>query len=133
MDKTRDIKWAAGLWEGEGHASMQIRSERRNVNKNWSKARTMQMAMTDLEPLQWFMEIVRVGTIKPIHHKTGLHKKPVWVWQCRAYFDILHVAMQLYPYLSPRRQAQLEEATLIGETGRGRGGYKPLVLHPLGV
>lgn len=93
----------------------------------------MAIAMTDKEPLEWFREIVRVGTIRP--RKTPKDNKPMWVWDISAYFEILHVAMNLYPYLSPRRQAQLEEVTLIGLTnglGQNRQGraHKPLVLHP---
>lgn len=89
------ILWAAGLYEGEGwcHAS---------------SPRNIAIQMTDLEPLERFMNVVQRGSIYGPYQHAG-RKTPIYRWQIMNHEGRRHVHALLYPHLSQRRQRQLDK------------------------
>jgi|TARA_E500000318_G_scaffold35977_2_gene35060 hypothetical protein len=93
------IGWCAGLFDGEGNVNYaQYRVKNKN-HKKWNVA--LEIAMTDLETVQMFHNVIREGTI---HHKQnkGLGRKPQWRWRC-SHQQALRVAKKLIKYSTAKR------------------------------
>ena len=61
--------------------------------------------MTEIEPLHWFYNIVKVGTIN-YKKNYGLGKKPQWRWRC-SHRKALQVATMLLKYSVLKRKKLL--------------------------
>ena len=71
------IAYAAGLFDGEGC----VVYKQYRVKKGCMKWHiNLEIAMTEIEPLHWFYNIVKVGTIN-YKKNQGLGKKPQWRWR----------------------------------------------------
>ena len=93
------IAYAAGLFDGEGC----VVYKQYRVKKGSLKWHiNLEIAMTEIEPLHWFYNIVKVGTI---HYKKnqGLGKKPQWRWRC-SHRKALYVAKLLVVYSVVKRK-----------------------------
>ena len=62
----------------------------------------LEIAMTEIEPLHWFYNIVKVGTIN-YKKNQGLGKKPQWRWRC-SHRKAFHVANLLLKYSVVKRK-----------------------------
>ena len=96
------IAYAAGLFDGEGC----VVYKQYRVKKGCMKWHiNLEIAMTEIEPLHWFYNIVKVGTI---HYKKnqGLGKKPQWRWRC-SHRKALQVAKLLLKYSVLKRKKLL--------------------------
>lgn len=78
------IGYAAGLFDGEGnvnYAQYQRKSQNKKTYLKWNIA--MEIAMTDLDCIKNFYDIVGVGSIyfKGVS-KGSMGKKDQWRWRC---------------------------------------------------
>lgn len=99
--------WAVGLFEGEGCISVHWgRGGSRHLHVRYAEA-SLQIGMTDEEPIRGFHRVVGFGTVvyahAPSHQRRGA--KPLWCWRVRGKYARELLAW-LYPFLSPRRQEQ---------------------------
>lgn len=94
--KETTIAWAAGLFDGEG--CITIVGNRVQVV----------VSMTDLDLLERMQKHFG-GSIHPIK-KRKEHWKDAWKWQISGTKKSLAFLDLIYPYLSIRRQARVEEA-----------------------
>lgn len=91
-ERDLDVAWAAGLFEGEGSFS------------STKRTRQIRMGMTDLDVLERFQRIVRVGKVYgPRNKQEG--RKPMYDWASMKWDDICYVIELFWPFLSPRRRA----------------------------
>lgn len=102
-ERTHEVAWAAGLFEGEGCISKQSGATKRCVRLN--------IDSTDLDVLERLPRIFTVGTI------TGptciANRKPIWHYNINKQGDILMVMELIGPFLGKRRMARwLELKTL---------------------
>lgn len=101
---TRDIRWAAGLFEGEGWAGFyRLTSYYKTQTYTYTRARAT-INMTDLDVLQEFHRIIGVGTLSG-PHKGG--RKPRWQWQVSKPDDVRAALTRLHPYMLGRRAEQI--------------------------
>mgnify|MGYP001430537916 CR=1 FL=1 len=87
------IAYAAGLFDGEGC----VVYKQYRVKKGCMKWHiNLEIAMTELDCVHWFYNIVKTGTI---HYKKnqGLGKKPQWRWRC-SHRDAYFVCLALYEH-----------------------------------
>lgn len=101
QDHPHAILWAAGLYEGEGCASLDISGPAISVT----------IGMTDEEPIRLFHAIVGVGIVKGPFKREG-NRKEYWLWRVRSW-DQAEIVFDLFRnWLSPRRIQQFEYAFL---------------------
>lgn len=91
---TRDLHWAAGLLEGEGH-----------FRANTSGSGQATALMTDREPIEKLLALLG-GSFTIVDRKPW---KRQYLWSTSG-ARARGVMMTLYPLLSPRRQQQIKEA-----------------------
>ncbi len=107
-----EIAWAAGLYEGEGTA-IYLKSGR----SQW-----MAIRMTDKEPIERMCRLFggnfKDAFINP--GEVGKGYKPKFMWRVSAWRDIIRVTEAIYPWLSPRRQRQID-AVLVHKPAHPRG------------
>lgn len=96
---TRDVAWAAGLYEGEGSVGM---SRSRRYPR-------LALGMTDREPVEWFRDILGFGSIYEQHFPPGDHRKSMYRFEAGGWVHVALVRGWFEPYLSPRRLAQFDE------------------------
>lgn len=106
-----DIKWAAGLFEGEG--SIFINNSYKNSNGRAYKRMTLGLKMTDLDVLESFQQVVGCGKIYNAHSYTG--EKQKWNWNLSKRREIIELMTKLLPYLHERRREKYYECL----------GYRP--------
>jgi hypothetical protein len=99
------IGYAAGLFDGEGninYAQYNCKNPSGKVYKKWNVA--MEIAMTDLDCIKNFYDIVKVGSIhfKGIG-KGSMGKKDQWRWRC-SHQKALHLAKLFLPYAVAKRE-----------------------------
>ena len=103
------IAYAAGLFDGEGNINYaQYKCRKIKSNKiylKWNVA--MEIAMTDLDCIKNFYDIVKVGSIhfKGIG-KGSLGKKDQWRWRC-SHQKALHLAKLFLPYAVATKRPKL--------------------------
>ena len=103
--KSIDIAWAAGLFEGEGTIYLH----------NQSKRYRLGLKMTDKDVMDKFFNIFKVGRLygpyTPKDKKlNGEDKKDFWLWQCWRLSDVHVILKLLLPYFGTRRAAKTIEA-----------------------
>lgn len=119
----RGVEWAAGLFEGEGCASVTSNGKARPTRYVLAT-----LNMTDEEPVRWFHSIVGVGSVyrqhPPAHRDRGY--KPSWRWQVHGK-KAEAVLVSLFPYLSPRRQRRIS-ALLSGDYRTAKEQEREVIL-----
>jgi hypothetical protein len=103
---TRELAWAAGLFEGEGCISSRRRSTKRATH-----VATRQLAilvMTDEDTVRRFQAAVGVGTVYGPYQRPG--KKPEWRWQTTTFEKAQAVIALLWFGLGARRRAHAASA-----------------------
>ena len=103
------IAYAAGLFDGEGninYAQYKCNKPNGKTYLKWNVA--MEVAMTDLNCIKNFYDIVGVGSIhfKPISKKS-LGKQDQWRWRC-SHQKALHLAKLFLPYSTVKRPKLLK-------------------------
>jgi len=103
--KSIDIAWAAGLFEGEGTIYF---------SNSISKYR-LGLKMTDEDVMEKFFNIVKLGNLygpyTPKDKKlNGENRKDFWLWQCWKPSDVHVILKLLLPYFGKRRAEKTIEA-----------------------
>lgn len=96
-----EIAWAAGLYEGEGTC----------VRLTSGRGQWMAIRMTDKEPIQRMYKLFG-GTFRdePFNApEIAKGWKPKFLWRVNGWSKLIWVSGLLYPWLSPRRQAQIDK------------------------
>lgn len=100
MPTPEEVAWAAGLFEGEGCFSSHAGNAYRPVAN---------MAMTDLDILERFRDVLRIGRISSRPRPLRPNCKLTWEWWSNEEeFHILYALIK--PWLGPRRIAAAENA-----------------------
>ena len=96
----KSIEWAAGLFEGEGWLT-------HVKNGRWQ----MGVKMTDLDVMQDFYDIVRLGFLNGPYHFPSMkkHHLPQYRWMAQAKDDVAAIIQEFYPYVGERRRAKFDE------------------------
>tara|TARA_R100001079_G_C4400524_1_gene131191 strand:- start:163 stop:591 length:429 start_codon:yes stop_codon:yes gene_type:complete len=102
------IAYAAGLFDGEGninYAQYKCKKPNGKIYLKWNVG--MEIAMTDLNCIKNFYDIVKVGSIhfKGIA-KGSLNKKEQWRWRC-SHQKALKLAKLFLPYSVSKRNKLL--------------------------
>lgn len=127
---TREIEvaWAAGLFEGEGCFTSSMRPIKRGQEKRY-KQYLCKLHSTDLDVLQKFHRIVKVGTIGVVR-KAQEHHKQQWYWATSSQEDFRYIVDLFFGHLGKRRQLRAMELMIDLDsqqetfgTGRGRKPY----------
>jgi hypothetical protein len=103
------IAYAAGLFDGEGsinYAKYKCNKPNGKTYLKWNVA--MEVAMSDLDCIKNFYDIVKVGSIhfKGIG-KGSLAKKDQWRWRC-SHQKAFHLAKLFLPYSVTKRPKLLQ-------------------------
>jgi len=103
--KSIDIAWAAGLFEGEGTIFFHTDSKRYRLG----------LKMTDQDVVEKFFNIFKVGRLygpyTPKEKKlNGENRKDFWIWQCSKHSEVNGFLKKLLPYFGKRRAAKTIEA-----------------------
>jgi len=103
------IAYAAGLFDGEGninYAQYKCNKPNGKTYLKWNVA--MEVAMSDLDCIKNFYDIVKVGSI---HYKGigkgSLAKIPQWRWRC-SHQNALKLAKLFIPYSVTKREKLLK-------------------------
>ncbi len=102
MSRTElDVAWAAGLFEGEGYFE---------IPKTTKSSCRAGISSTDLDVLQRFHRIVRVGTIH-LHKKANYRSsvKPAWMWRTSNREECLTIIFLFAPFMGQRRRKRADE------------------------
>lgn len=89
-----DLKWVAGILEGEGAFVLTTRYDKPNI--------AILLSMMDDDVVQDVFDIVKVGTM------SGPSEKGVYRWQVNKQADAAALMMTLYPLMKERRQTQIK-------------------------
>tara|TARA_R100000030_G_scaffold91190_1_gene76154 strand:+ start:192 stop:614 length:423 start_codon:yes stop_codon:yes gene_type:complete len=102
------IAYAAGLFDGEGNINYKqynCNAPNGKVYKKWNVA--MEIAMTDLDCIKNFFDIVKLGTIHfKGKAKGSLNKKDQWRWRC-SHQKAYKLAKLFLPYSVSKRRKLL--------------------------
>ena len=93
---SEEIAWAAGLFEGEGCATVSNGRPR------------LVLRMTDEESVRRFGDTVGIGRVYGPYTYPG--KSPIWVWLCDRPADSIALADDLWGWLSVARRASIARA-----------------------
>ena len=105
MKDKRDIRWAAGLFEGEGWASLDI--HKRTYGRGTYAYTVAGLTTTDEDVGRAFVQIMGGKLFGPYENKRGV--KQLWTWRVRN--AAARVALKrLLPYMGERRTIQIEAA-----------------------
>jgi len=103
------IGYAAGLFDGEGninYAQYKCKGENGKTYLKWNVA--MEIAMTDLDCIKNFHDIVKLGTIHfKGKAKGSLNKKDQWRWRC-SHQKAYSLAKLFLPYCTVKREKLLK-------------------------
>ncbi len=109
MAETKELYWAAGLFEGEGCIFLNQGGAR--VRKYGYKRASLSLGMTDEDSVQGFAKAVGVGNVRgPFLRTTPTpNAKPVWEWRISRFEEVQAVIAMLWGGLGARRKARAAE------------------------
>lgn len=99
-DYTRDVAWAAGLFDAEGS------TYRTNDKYGYIK---IEVSQSDPETLQELIDITGIGTISGAQYKKT-NKKPLWRMAVRKQDEVYSFLTMLWPYLGEVKRQQAIKA-----------------------
>jgi hypothetical protein len=101
------IAYCAGLFDGEGCVQYKIyprKYKSGNMGKVWGI--TMEINMTEIEPLHYFLNVVKHGSVT-YKKNYGIGKKDQWRWRV-SHRKAFAVAKMIYPYSIVKRPKLLK-------------------------
>ena len=101
----RDIRWAAGLFEGEGWASLD--THKRSYGRGVYAYTVAGLSTTDEDVARTFTRIMGGKLFGPYENKRGV--KQLWTWKVRN-AEARRALQRLLPYMGERRSAQIKAA-----------------------
>jgi hypothetical protein len=103
------MAWVAGVIEGEGTFYLLTSGLYMYVK----------VEMCDEDVVNEIHRITGIGRVSGPKHDGNPKHKPTYRWVVSASRDVQHLLLQLYPYLSDRRRATINELRLKLNTNRG--------------
>lgn len=97
------VAWTAGLFEGEGSAVVY-----NGRGEGYTPSPRVTIGMTDEWTIRRLHKLLGIGKVSTYQPREG-NRKRVWRWTCASKREVPLLAA-LLPYLSPRRQSQLQSA-----------------------
>lgn len=101
----RDIRWAAGLFEGEGWASLD--THKRSYGRGVYTYTVAGLTTTDEDVGRTFARIMGGTLFGHYENKRGV--KRLWTWRVRN-AEAIAALSRLLPYMGERRTKQIEAA-----------------------
>jgi hypothetical protein len=98
------IAWAAGLYDGEGSASMYMPRKRRTARRQMQVSQGGEAGVPP-EVLLRFRQIVGDGSV------TGPYRGYLFYWKTTRKDALDSIALRLWPYLSEEKRSQFEYMT----------------------
>lgn len=100
-----ELGWVIGIIEGEGSFVIN--------RKPTTYQASIVVKMSDQDTIKKLQEVTKVGTLDGSYKdRRNLSWKPMFCWRVQKKSDTLDIAYKILPYLSERRQMQLDK--LIG-------------------
>jgi hypothetical protein len=97
-----ELRWLAGLVEGEGCFLVRKAKDRRYP--------AIQLEMTDEDIVRRAREVTGTGKVYgPYARKTGTQYKPSWYWHVVRTREALDLMWALFPFMGERRQIKILE------------------------
>lgn len=117
MNKS-DLKWVAGLLEGEGCFTF----EKQAAYKNGLRYRRASVAcnMTDEDVIRRLHELVGEGRVTHLKNKQFSHYKPTWRWRVEGE-PAVGLMLKLLPFMFSRRKQRISEVLSVHVSERKRG------------
>ena len=109
MIDTRELAWAAGLFEGEGHASVIHRKTDAPHNLAGSRHIVVKLNMTDEDSLRRFHAAVGFGRVNGPYEPPS-PRKPYWAYAVEGFEKTQAIAALLWFGLGERRKQQFRDA-----------------------
>ena len=102
--KPLELAWAAGLFDGEGHARFSLYKKRGYGQPQ------MTVSQCDREVLDRFKSAVGAGRIYGPYNRDGrgYNARPMHTWTAGKFREIERVADLLWPYLSTPKRVQIK-------------------------
>jgi hypothetical protein len=108
VKEAKEVKeaWAAGLYEGEGYATVL-----RGKNKDGTIRRRVRLqfgiSISDPDVLEKFAKIVGVGNLSGPRIKPN--RKPIWTWRAHGWEAAKRLFQMFAPHLGKRRMGRFKE------------------------
>lgn len=99
-DKTAELAWAAGFFDGEGWIGVRQSGDR------WYPR--MSVSQCDRRTLLRFKQAIQGGKVIGPYFSTK--HKPVHMWRCNCKAECLRIAESLWPFLSYQKRDQVLRA-----------------------
>jgi len=100
-----ELRWAAGFWDGEGHAHSDERHKQRG------RGIAMQIVQVDKRPLKRFhAAICGLGKFYGPYTPKTKRSQPYFVWTNSSFEHGQQVAVMLWPFLCEGKREQLKNA-----------------------
>ena len=114
--KVKDIRWLAGLLEGEGSFCWAKHESYKTKNNPKGRYATVQVCSTDRDVIAEAARLMRTNVMGPYSYpqRKKASYKPVYVTNRRGAKAII-LAKRLHPYMCDRRQKQIEALTKGGK------------------
>lgn len=103
-----NFAWAAGLFDGEGCTMIANRTRKNKIKPNTSGTIRLCIAMTEIEPLERFKNIFRLGKIS-IQRKASENRKLCYRFEVNRFEEVQAIVCCLWGYLSKFKQEQAKK------------------------
>lgn len=101
LTRPEQIAWVAGLFEGEGSATLGL------PRSGSGRQRRLQIANTERDIVERAKDILGVGTIQVDDGPARMGYKPELFWSISSWLEIEMVIGQIFPFLGQRRTASV--------------------------
>jgi hypothetical protein len=103
----KELAWAAGFFDGEGH----IGAGRSSLHFDRPKIRPyaivyLKIGQTDRRPLDRFRDAVGCGAVRGPYKYNRPNNKPIWVWQVGRFERVQATVAMLWRFLSEPKRLQ---------------------------
>ncbi len=116
-----NFAWAAGLFDGEGCTTISNRTRKNKIKVNTSGTIRLIIGMTEIEPLERFKNIFKLGRIR-INNKATEKRKLCYRFEVCKFEDVQAILCCLWGYLSKFKQEQAKKCLLIAKSWKKYSG-----------
>lgn len=109
LQRTADLAWVAGFFDGEGYIGAGGSPGKRTIEMSIAQATTGELPLT----ITRVALILGVGNLRgPRIPPNAWSKLPQYVWKAGAFEDVQYATAMLWRWLGPVKRAQAREALL---------------------
>lgn len=106
MNRSQQIAWFAGLYEGEGSLALAGREKQRAY---------IQIDMTDQDVVERCHALFGGTLYGPVFKNSGFNIKPMFQWRLNSQENVWNLLDEIYPYLGERRRGTIDAARVAKE------------------